>query len=84
MNKDELQQMIVSALPDSEVVVQGEGDHFQVVVVSAEFEGKSRVIQHQMIYKAIGDALQSAIHALTIQTYTPEKWQAVSKFQVLQ
>ncbi len=84
MNKDEIRQMILDGVPNSEVMIEGEGDHFQAVIVSAEFEGMSKVKQHQMVYRAIGDAMQSAIHALSIQTVTPEKWKEMQKFQVLQ
>lgn len=51
--------------------------HFTVVVVAKAFEGKSRVAQHQMIMALFHDALaENALHALSIKTYTPEKWAA--------
>ncbi len=65
-------------------MVEGEGDHYTAVIVSSDFEGKPRVMQHQMVYRSIGDAMQSAVHALSIQTLTPEKWQEMQNFQVLQ
>lgn len=58
-----------------EVVDQtGTGDHFQAVVVSAAFCGKSRVRQHQLVYAALGDQMRSEIHALALRTLTPEQW----------
>lgn len=72
-----IQELLLNALPQSEVVVQdttGTRDHFQVLVISPQFEGKSMVEQHQMVYKALGDLMREAIHALALKTYTPEQW----------
>jgi acid stress-induced BolA-like protein IbaG/YrbA len=54
----------------------GGGDHLEAVVVSAEFDGKTRVKQHQLVYSALQEAMASeAIHALALKTYTPQAWQ---------
>ena len=61
---------------DGEVHVSGDdGRHFQVVVISDDFVGKNRVQQHQAVYKALGDQVGKDIHAVSISTYTCEKWQ---------
>ena len=52
----------------------GDGQHFQAVVVSNAFAGKSRVQRHQLVYKALGDRMREEIHALSMQTLTPEEW----------
>ena len=44
--------------------------------MSAEFRGKSRVQQHQVVYRALGDRMRAEIHALSMQTLTPEDWAA--------
>jgi acid stress-induced BolA-like protein IbaG/YrbA len=54
--------------------VLGDGQHFQAVVVSAAFAGKSRVQRHQLVYAALGDRMREEIHALSLQTLTPEEW----------
>lgn len=54
--------------------VEGDGHHFNAVVVSNEFRGKSMVQQHQLVYKVLGDRMKQEIHALSIKTYTPEQW----------
>ena len=73
--------MIQEGLPDAQVQVNdltGGGDHFEVTVVSSEFEGRSLVQQHQLVYKAVQSAMSSeAIHALALKTYTPSDWSAV-------
>ena len=47
--------------------------HFQVVVVSADFEGKSRIQRHRMVFDAVGDLMSTDIHALGVKAYTPEE-----------
>ena len=44
--------------------------HFEVLLVSDAFEGRSRLERHRMIYDALGTMMQSDIHALTIKAYT--------------
>jgi len=75
---EQVEEMIKTKLPDAQVQVQdltGGGDHLQATVVSSEFEGKTKVKQHQMVYSALQEALSSeAIHALALKTYTPQGW----------
>ena len=54
--------------------VVGDGQHFQALVVSAQFAGRNRVQRHQLVYKALGDRMREEIHALSMQTLTPEEW----------
>jgi acid stress-induced BolA-like protein IbaG/YrbA len=79
---DDVEAMIKAALPDAQVQVHdltGGGDHYQVVVVSPAFAGKSLVKQHQLVYGAVNSAMASeAIHALALKTYTPESWAAAN------
>jgi acid stress-induced BolA-like protein IbaG/YrbA len=58
------------------VTVAGDGHHFEAVIVSPLFRGKNRVQQHQLVYRALGDRMREEIHALSMQTYTPEDWAA--------
>ena len=72
---DQVKEAIQKLLPDASVAVEdltGGGDHLQVTVVSTAFAGRSRVQQHQMVYRALRDELASeAIHALALQTSVP-------------
>lgn len=72
---DQVRAAIQGSLPDAEVEVEdltGGGDHLQVKVVSAAFEGLSRIRQHQLVYEALRSELASeAIHALALQTSAP-------------
>ncbi len=82
VSPDAVETMIKAKLPDAEVQVQdmnGGGDHYQVVVVSSEFEGKSLVKQHQLVYGAVNQSMaDNSIHALALKTYTPESWAAAN------
>jgi len=74
MQADELKKVIEDGIPSAEVVVQGDGDHFEATIVSDAFDGKSMVQQHQMVYAALGDLMQGAVHALSFRTFTPREW----------
>jgi acid stress-induced BolA-like protein IbaG/YrbA len=76
MNPEEIKVIIENAIPDSIVNVEGDGTHFEAIIISSEFQGKGLVEQHQMVYKALGESM-SDIHALSLKTYTPEQWKQV-------
>jgi acid stress-induced BolA-like protein IbaG/YrbA len=56
--------------------VNGDGAHFDAVIVSPAFAGLNRVRQHQLVYAALGDRMREEIHALSMKTYSPEEWAA--------
>ena len=71
----EVRNYIMQGLSCEYVAVQGEdGQHFDAVIVSAQFAGKNMVQQHQLVYKALGERMRSEIHALSMRTFTPEAW----------
>ena len=70
VSADDVRRLIEQALPGARVEVgtfRGV-DHFEAVVEAPQFEGKSRVEQHQMVYGAVGDLLGDAMHALALKT----------------
>jgi len=71
---------IEAGLVCEHVEVAGDGQHFQALVVSAAFAGKNRVQRHQLVYKALGDRMREEIHALSMQTLTPEEWNKKATF----
>ncbi len=70
----QLQGYIQNGMQCDHVAVTGDGAHFEAVIVSALFRDKSRVQRHQIVYKALGDRMREEIHALSMQTLTPEDW----------
>lgn len=75
---DSIKQSIEQGMACELVRVAGDGQHFEAVIVSAEFAGKSRIQQHQLVYRALGDRMKAEIHALSMKTFTPEQWAEVS------
>ena len=76
MDPQQLKSLIETEIPGAVVNVRdltGTGDHFGVQVVSRAFAGKSLVEQHQMVYRAVGNELTNAVHALQVRTVVPEE-----------
>lgn len=71
---EDVKRYIAENLDCQHVEVTGDGQHFQAVIVSEAFRGKSRVQQHQLVYRALGERMREEIHALSMQTLTPENW----------
>jgi stress-induced morphogen len=75
MSATDIERFIKEALPDAQVTIRdlaGDGDHYAANVVSAAFKGKSRVQQHQLVYAALKGRMGGELHALALQTSTPE------------
>jgi stress-induced morphogen len=71
----EIEKLIVASIPDAKVEIRdlaGDGDHYAATVVSQEFAGKSKLQQHQLVYKALGTHMGGALHALQLQTFAPK------------
>jgi len=71
MDASEIESLIKQAFPDAQVTIQdlrGDGDHYAAEVLSGAFAGKSRVQQHQMVYKALQGRMGGVLHALALQT----------------
>lgn len=80
ISPSQVETMIKAGLPDAQIQIQdltGGGDHYQVTVISSQFEGKGLVQQHQLVYGTVRQAMSSeAIHALSLKTYTPQTWES--------
>jgi acid stress-induced BolA-like protein IbaG/YrbA len=71
---EDVKRYIAEKLDCQHLEVSGDGQHFEAIVVSEAFRGKSRVQQHQLVYRALGERMREEIHALSMQTLTPEDW----------
>jgi acid stress-induced BolA-like protein IbaG/YrbA len=79
ISPQQVKDSIQAKFPAAQVQVSGDGQHFEAIIVSPDFEGKTKVKQHQMVYSVLQEEISSeTIHALSLKTYTPEAWQAVS------
>jgi BolA protein len=50
------------------------GGHFKALIVSDRFEGLGKVQAQRLVYQALGEMMQSEIHALSMTTLTPDQW----------
>jgi len=73
---ESIQNNIAQGMTTEHLSVVGDGQHFEAVVVSNEFEGKNRVQRHQLVYGTLGDRMRDEIHALSMKTFTPQEWQS--------
>ncbi|MHA1523551.1 MAG: BolA family protein [Alphaproteobacteria bacterium] len=74
MLASDIEALIRARLPDAQITItelSSDGDHYAATVVSADFAGKSRVQQHQIIYEALKGSMDSNLHALALQTSAP-------------
>ena len=79
MTAEQLQSLIAAGLARTYLTVEGDGRHWQAVVVSAEFEGKRAIARHQRVYATLGAKMHTdEVHALSMKTYTPAEWAAVA------
>ncbi len=70
---EQVRSYIEKGLQCSEVRLVGDGEHFEALVVSEAFRGKSRVQRHQLVYAALGERMRGEVHALSMRTLTPEE-----------
>lgn len=75
MSASDIEAMMRDAFPDATIEIKAladDGDHYSANVVSSAFAGKSRVQQHQLVYKALKGKMGGELHALALQTSAPE------------
>ena len=74
MNPSQIEQLIRSALPGAQVRLLSEDNvHFEAVVVASEFAGLRPLQRHQLVYRSLGERMGGEIHALQLQTLTPDE-----------
>lgn len=78
---EDVRGYIAAGLACEHLAVEGDGQHFFATIVSAEFEGKTRIGRHQQVYAALGDRMRAQIHALSMKTLTPAEWTAQQAVQ---
>ncbi len=76
---EDVKRYIANGLACEHLQVQGDGQHFEAVIVSSAFDGKSRVQRHQLVYAALGERMRAEVHALSMKTLTPAEWSAQAR-----
>lgn len=70
---EDVKGYIQQGLACEHIQVEGDGRHFEALIVSGAFEGKALLQRHRLVYQALGDRMEK-IHALSMKTLTPEQW----------
>jgi acid stress-induced BolA-like protein IbaG/YrbA len=70
----DVRDFIAAGLPCAHLEVEGDGRHFFATIVSAEFDGLTRIKRHQRVYAALGERMREQVHALSMKTLTPAEW----------
>ncbi|TAL79735.1 MAG: BolA family transcriptional regulator [Burkholderiaceae bacterium] len=73
---EQVRQYIAESLNCEHIEVQGDGSHFEALIVSPEFEGKRPIARHQLVYSLLGERMKNEIHALSMRTMTPAEFEA--------
>jgi acid stress-induced BolA-like protein IbaG/YrbA len=76
VTSESIKSSIQSAIVCDRLEVAGDGQHFEALIVSEAFRGLARLARHRLVYAALGDRMRAEIHALSMQTLTPEEHQA--------
>ena len=74
MKAEDIKALILESIPDAQIEITdlaGDGDHYSAKVISKSFEGMNRVKQHQAVYAALKGRMGGELHALALQTETP-------------
>jgi acid stress-induced BolA-like protein IbaG/YrbA len=75
MQPSDIKALIETGLTNSIVTVDGDGRHFNAIVIAPMFAGKSRIEKQQLVYATLGDRIATGvIHAISIKTFTPKEW----------
>jgi acid stress-induced BolA-like protein IbaG/YrbA len=77
MHPEHIKQLILAGMACDYLELDGDGQHFQAIIVSSEFVGKNRVQRQQRVYQTLHEKLATGeLHALSFKTLTPEEWSA--------
>lgn len=71
---DDVKRYIAAGLDCEVLEVEGDGQHFNALIVSRAFEGRNRVQRHQLVYAALGERMRAEVHALSMRTLTPAEY----------
>lgn len=74
MDPEEIRRRVASALPGAEISIRdtvGDRDHYEMIVISVAFVGKTTLQRHRMVYAPLKDLLGGALHALALRTLAP-------------
>lgn len=82
MKTSEIESLIEAGLPESQATVEGDGTHFNALIICPAFEGQSRIKRQQMVYDTVrAQLLDGSLHALSLKAMTPGEWQTIENIE---
>jgi acid stress-induced BolA-like protein IbaG/YrbA len=76
IKNEEIKTLIVQGISGAEVIINGDGYHYVITVISDLFIDVSRINRQKMVYKTLGEKIKSGeLHAMTIKTYAAKDWE---------
>lgn len=83
MQSENVKVLVEQGIENGQVAVQGEGDKFEILVISDQFEGANTVRRQQMVYACINHCIaDGSIHAVSIKSYTPAEWDKAQRMGI--
>ncbi len=73
VTSEQIKEWIEAGLTQSSAQVTGDGHHFEAIIIASAFQGKNPLQRHRLVYAALGERMRKEIHALSLQTFTPEE-----------
>jgi len=73
MSKEEIVNLIKDSIPDALITIddlRGDGNHYSATIISKSFRGKSKIMQHKMVYNSLKGKMGNELHALMLKTKT--------------
>ena len=73
ISKYELESLLLNSLPNAKIIIEdlkGDGDHYSATIITKDFEGKSKIDQHKMVYNTLKGKMGKELHALQLKTLT--------------
>ncbi len=78
MQSEQIKKAIAAGLACEGLSVEGDGEHFEAIIVSSEFIGKSRIQRQQLVNALLkADFDSGKLHALSMKTLTPDERSAL-------
>lgn len=74
MDRKSLESHLKKAFPEAKITLTdlaGDDNHWQAEIISSQFQGLSRVKQHQLVYSALQGRVGGELHALSLKTSAP-------------
>lgn len=74
VTNEQIKSLIETGIPHARATVTSDGRHFEVVIISEEFNNQDTLTRHRLVFSTLGDRMESEIHAMSLHTFTQEEY----------